>query len=58
MWAEFSERYLWRNPRAQVTQVVPPGLHLVKRELGLAAIAEGKAKEAAPPKRIEKGEGE
>ena len=56
MWAEFSEKYLWRNPRAQSTQVVPPGVHLVKRELGLAAIADGKAKEVAPPKRDEVGD--
>lgn len=51
MWAEFTEEFLWRNPRAQVTQVVPVGVHRVKRELGEAAIAEGKAKETTPPEK-------
>jgi hypothetical protein len=50
MWAEFTEEFLWRNPRAQVTQVVPVGVHLVKRELGEAAIKEGKAQETVAPR--------
>jgi len=65
MWAEFSERYLWRNPHVQITQVVPAGVQRVKRELGLQAIADGKAKEVSPPTLVEdtpvtvsKGEGE
>ena len=50
MWVEFKEEFLWRNPHAQVTQVVPAGVHFVKRALGEEAIKAGKAQETSAPK--------
>lgn len=50
MWVEFFENFLWRNPHRSVTQVVPAGVHFVKRALGEAAIKEGKARETIAPR--------
>lgn len=49
MWIECFERFLWRNPRAPVTQVIPEGVHFVKKAAGLAAIAAGHAKAVPAP---------